>query len=305
MKKKNLAILLLLPYLISLLGVITVNLTLRTFKIDISHIEWDYSDVEVFKLDSNTRYRLEARGVTPYNYAMAEGNNLVWFVENQDGTDEPYARIDEENGVFYTIHADEQLNIFDFNPDVAECYFGVMRDCVNFALEIGAPVINMHLLKGVYVTLPDRVVLLGDVYFDKYIEKVGQFVKMCENEIGDSNLKIAIENVDSNPFTQSQIKALDIMIQSDVFGLTLDTGHEYCLGFKDSTIFEKYSEKLIHMHLHDSDGKKAHLPLGSGKVDTGATLSLISEDKTCLVEVKTIEGLYASINYLKANNYLH
>ena len=92
-----------LPYLISLLGVITVNLTLKTFKIDISHIEWDYSDVEIFKLESNKRYRLKARGVTPYNYAMAEGNNLVWYVENQDGSEEPYARIDEENGVYYLV----------------------------------------------------------------------------------------------------------------------------------------------------------------------------------------------------------
>ena len=48
MKKKNLAILLLLPYLISLLGVITVNLTFKTFQNDISHIVWEYSAIEVF-----------------------------------------------------------------------------------------------------------------------------------------------------------------------------------------------------------------------------------------------------------------
>ena len=78
--------------------------------------------------------------------------------------------ITENDGVFYTIHADEMLNPFDFNPQVSECYFGVMRDTIRFAKAIGAPVINMHLLKGVYVTLPGEVILLSDVYFDEYRE---------------------------------------------------------------------------------------------------------------------------------------
>ena len=203
------------------------------------------------------------------------------------------------SGVRYTIHADEMFNPFDFNDRVSDCYFKVMKDTISFAKKIGASLINMHLLKGVYVTLPDKVVLLDDVYFDKYIEKVGQFIKMCENEIGDSNLKIAIENVDSNTFTQSQIKALDIMLQSDVFGLTLDTGHEYCLGFKDSPLFVKYSDKLIHLHLHDAVGKSAHLPLGSGEVDVRASIAKLPADRCCLIEVKTIDGLKESIKYLK------
>ena len=57
-------------------------------------------------------------------------------------------------GLSFTIHADEQLNPFDFNPRVSECYFEVMRDTIGLAREIGAGVINMHLLRGVYVTLP-------------------------------------------------------------------------------------------------------------------------------------------------------
>ena len=55
-----------------------------------------------------------------------------------------------ENEIFLTIHADEQLNPFDFNASVSKCYFDVMRSSIRFALELGIPVINMHLLKGVY-----------------------------------------------------------------------------------------------------------------------------------------------------------
>ncbi len=215
---------------------------------------------------------------------------------------EKLCEITKKDGVFYTIHADEMLNPFDFNPKVSECYFNVMRDTIRFAKDIGAPVINMHLLKGVYVTLPGKVILLSDVYFENYMEKVGQFIKMCEREIGDAPIKIAIENVDSNPFTESQLKALPLFFASPVFGLTLDTGHELCLNFTDSHVFSEYPEKLIHMHLHDAKGRSAHLPYGDGDVDFSEKLDMLKHGYTCLMEVKTIAGLEASVKYLKENN---
>ena len=214
---------------------------------------------------------------------------------------ELYKRLARDYGVFYTIHADEQLNPFDFNPDVSECYFKVMGECIDFAKSIDAPIINMHLLKGVYVTLPEKVILLTDVYRSVYFERVKAFIAMCEEKIGDSKLKIAIENVDSNPFTESQAEALEYFMKSPVFALTLDVGHDACLDGKDRHIFEKYPDKLMHMHLHDSDGKHAHLPLGSGNVDIKSKISMLKENSTCLVEVKTISGLKLSVEYLRNN----
>lgn len=207
----------------------------------------------------------------------------------------------QKTGVFYTIHADEQLNPFDFNPAVADCYFNVMAECIDFAKKIGAPLINMHLLKGVYVTLPEKVILLTDVYKEEYMKRVGDFIAMCEEKIGDSSLKIAIENVDSNPFTESQIEALECFMSSKVFALTLDVGHDDCMDGKDRHVFEKYKRKLVHMHLHDSDGKHAHLPLGKGRIDIASKLAILDDDSTCLVEVKTVAGLAESVEYLHRN----
>ena len=208
----------------------------------------------------------------------------------------------KENKLFYTIHADEQLNPFDFNKTVSACYFDVMRDHIRFAKAIGAPVINMHLLKGVYVTLPGKVILLTDVYKAEYLTRVREFVSLCEAEIGDSDLKICIENVDSNAFTSSQREAMTLFMQSPVFGLTLDVGHDKCLGGVDRVVFDAYPERLCHMHLHDSNGKSAHLPLGSADVDVNAMLDLLGDKGNCLIEVKTVEGLRESVNYLKVIN---
>ncbi len=212
---------------------------------------------------------------------------------------EALKKITEESGIFYTVHADEMLNPFDFNDSVSDCYFKVMAECIDFSKEIGVPVINMHLLKGVYVTLPDKVILLTDVYSDEYFRKVRAFIKMCEDRISDAPLKIAIENVDSNPFTESQLRALELFMASPCFGLTLDTGHEYCLGFKDSFVFEKYPGKLIHMHLHDAKGKSAHLPLGTAEVEIEKKLTGLKNGDTCLLEVKTVEGLSQSVDYMR------
>ena len=208
-------------------------------------------------------------------------------------------RLTREKGVFYTIHADEQMNPFDFNRDVSSCYFDIMKEYIAFAKALGVPVINMHLLKGVYVTLPGRVILLTDVYRDEYLARVREFVKMCEAEIGDADLKIAIENVDSNPFTSSQLEAVDIFMNSPAFALTLDIGHDTCLEHADRRVFDKYPDKLVHLHLHDSDGRSAHLPLGSASVDVLGTVAMLKNGSTCLIEVKTIEGLKTSVKYLK------
>ena len=208
-----------------------------------------------------------------------------------------------ESGLFLTIHADEQLNPFDFNPAVSKCYFEVMRDAIRFALALDVPVINMHLLKGVYVTLPGKVILLTDVYKDEYFTRVREFIAMCEEEIGDRALKICIENVDSNAFTESQLEAMPLFMKSRVFGLTLDVGHEMCLKNVDTHVFGEYPEKLVHMHLHDCDGKKPHLALGDGILDVEGKIKSFGGE-TCLVEVKTIAGLEVSSEYLIKKGYI-
>ncbi len=218
---------------------------------------------------------------------------------------EDLARLAAKKKIFYTIHADEQMNPFDFNSDVSRCYFEIMREYIRFAKALGIPVINMHLLKGVYVTLPGKVILLTDVYKEAYMARVREFVSMCEEEIGTFPLKIAIENVDSNPFTSSQIEALGIFMESPVFALTFDVGHDACMAGADREVFDKYTNKLVHMHLHDSNGKSAHLPLGSANVDITAAIAKLPADKTCLVEVKTIAGLIESVEYMKQNGIIN
>ena len=72
-----------------------------------------------------------------------------------------------------------------------------------------------------------------------------------------------------------------------------------CLNYRDTSVFEENPTRLIHMHLHDSDGSHAHLPLGTAKLEVASTLSRIKNGDTCLIEVKTVAGLRESIANLK------
>lgn len=101
MGKKNLIILLFIPFMIAILGVVTINTTFTFVENDIIGIEWDYSDTEIFKV-SDGLYPLNARGINQKNYPAGAGNNLVWTVRNQDLTDETvYAEIVHQEGQYY------------------------------------------------------------------------------------------------------------------------------------------------------------------------------------------------------------
>ena len=100
MKKKNLIILLLLPFLIASFCIITINTTYNKIDVDISYIDWSYNDMEDFRISSEL-YPLTATGVNQRYYPVSDAGELVWSVENLDGTDTPYAEIVVIDGKSY------------------------------------------------------------------------------------------------------------------------------------------------------------------------------------------------------------
>ena len=101
MKKKNLIILLLIPFIIALLGVVTINSTFNLVENDIVSIKWDYKDIEAFKIRDNA-YLLNATALNPKNSPISEGNTLVWTVENKGQNDnEVHAELINNNNSYY------------------------------------------------------------------------------------------------------------------------------------------------------------------------------------------------------------
>ena len=82
------------------------------------------------------------------------------------------AALQDRCGVGFTIHADENLNPVDFNPLVAAAYVETMRQTIRAAKALQAPVVNMHLSRGVYFTLPEGRVYLFERNCRAYLEGV-------------------------------------------------------------------------------------------------------------------------------------
>lgn len=206
--------------------------------------------------------------------------------------------IADKYGIYYTIHLDENLNVCDFNPYVADAYKKTVAETIEIAKQLDIKVLNMHMSKGVYFTLPDNQVFLFSEYKEQYLKSIVNFRDMCENAIGENDIKICIENCDG--YEDFQKEAIEILLESNVFALTFDVGHNHGIGGTDEEFIMKHKKRLHHIHLHDAKGRKNHLALGTGETDIKKYINL-AQEQNCRValETKTIDGLKQSVEWLK------
>ena len=231
-------------------------------------------------------------------------------IDQMEKLDLFYQKADEA-GLYYTIHLDENLNVADFNPLVREAYLETVRRVVEVAKQfvllknkygkISRPlIINMHMHHGIYITLPDKKVQMYERDFDVYMEYISNFIQLCEQWIGEADIKIAIEN--TNGFREYEKKAIEKMLQSDCFVLTWDIGHSKATKEIDKSFIFAHQDKLSHFHIHDGseNPQRDHLALGDGEIDLLERLNMAKIcNARCVLETKTIEALKQSVEWLK------
>lgn len=219
-----------------------------------------------------------------------------------DGIDtQHYKELMKKNGIYYTIHLEEELNVCGYNKEVRAAYLKTVRQVIEIAKQLDAPVINMHMAEGIYVTLPGERVYLFGLYQELYIKMLKEFRTICEDAIGDSRIMVCIEN--SGGFSKYAMEGIELLLESKVFALTYDLGHDHAIGGKDEPFIRGHKDRLIHMHVHDAIGGKNHLAVGTGEIDLKDKLALaMACNCRCVLETKTIAGLSESVNNLK--NYL-
>jgi len=223
--------------------------------------------------------------------------NLPYYQIGNIDADE-ILKLSIDNNIFFTIHLDENLNVCDFNESVANAYLNTVLQTIDCSKRLNIPILNMHMATGVYFTLPDRRVYLFDEYKDYYFDKLKQFRDVCTKAVGDSGIKICIENSDGyKSFMQEGIK---ILLESDVFALTWDIGHDHGSNNVDTDFILENADKVVHMHIHDAIGTKNHLVLGSGEINIAEKINFAREHNCCcVIETKTINGLIDSVSFLE------
>ena len=243
------------------------------------------------------------------NFIELNMNFPEYQIDRLERTDDLVCLADR-TGIYFTIHLDENLNIADFNPLVANAYQETVRRSVLAAKKLivlrdkygdsSQPMIlNMHMNHGIHITLPDRKVQMYERNFDTYMRSFAMFRDRCEDWIGDSDIKIAIENTDG--FREYEKAAVEYLLESPKFGLTWDIGHSKAVREKDVPFILEHQDRLIHFHIHDGSEipPKNHLALGDGEIDLKERLDLAwKRNARCVLETKTVEALRQSVKWL-------
>ena len=209
--------------------------------------------------------------------------------------------IAEKYGIYYTVHIDESLDPCNVNAAIAAVYTDTMLKAIELAKALGIPTLNMHLLRGIYVTLPTRRTYVYAENEELYLANMRAFRDRVTEAIGDSGIRVCIENTDGFdlPFLRH---AVELLLESEKFMLTFDVGHDHAIGDIDLPLLLAHKDRLRHMHLHDAQGKSVHLALGDGELDKSALIAL-ARDCGCRVvlETKTIDALTQSVRWLRDN----
>lgn len=212
--------------------------------------------------------------------------------------------ISEHYSVYYTIHFEDHFNPCDFNSKVAQAYTDTALRAFEISEKLSVPLLNMHFPNGTYFTLPEKKVYLYDRYKNEFTDKLRAFRDVCTAAVGNSDIKISVEN--TSAFQLDFVaEGIDILLESPVFALTFDTGHDAGHNFKHFPLIERHINRLRHMHLHDYSKEKGdHLPVGSGELDIEKYLALAKEHNCrVLLETKTAQAVEQAANWLKERGF--
>lgn len=203
-------------------------------------------------------------------------------------------RLAKQHGLYFTLHLEEECDPFTFSQMVRSAWLKTVRHALGIAAALQMPIVNMHFPRGVYITLPDRKVYLYEKYGTEFHAALAEFRSMCEAALQGTSTRIAIEN--TNGWKHHEQRAIEYLLESPVFGLTLDIGHSHGVEDVDEPFFRLHDDRLIHMHGHDALGRKNHLALGDGEIDLRARFDWAARRNARIVlETKTIEALRTSV----------
>ena len=206
-------------------------------------------------------------------------------------------RLKKQYGLYFTLHLEEECDPFSFNHAVRNAWKTTIRRSLQLAIALDMLIVNMHFPHGIYITLPDRKTYLYSQYDAEFRNALSDFRTLCEDLLAGTNTRICIEN--TNGWKDHECAAIEYLLESEYFGLTLDIGHSHAVGNVDEPFFRKNDHRLLHMHGHDAVGAKNHLALGDGEIDLPKRFAWAKQrDARIVLETKTIAALRSSTSRL-------
>ncbi len=252
--------------------------------------------IEFHSLEENVRFCSKS-GLSFFEMNLT----FPWF---QSDKIDPRRMVElkEEYGIDYTLHFHDQLNPFDFSPELRMGSMDNVRYGLELAYKVGAKRITMHMINGTYSAVNGVKIYAYDVCEDEYLDYVRDFVEVCDRMMEGLDIIYDIEN--TKGFMPYQRDAIELMLQNENFGLTYDIGHNFKASEDDEAFVMKHADRIKHFHIHDVSPKANHLALGTGVIDLEKYLEMLKRfDCTTVIEVKESNALLESIKYLRDHGF--
>lgn len=253
--------------------------------------------IEFRTIEEHARFCSE-NGLDFYEINLA----FPWFQSDKIDADD-LLRIKKKYGIEYTVHFHDEINPFDFCPEMRAGCLKNVEYVIGLARRIGAKRINMHLLNGTYSAVKGEKIYAYGLCEDEYLTYVKEFIALVESEMKGMDCIFCIENTSGYRFYHKH--AVELMLSSPVFGLTFDIGHNYKASEDDESFILSHTDRLRHFHIHDVTAKSNHVALGTGVLDVDRYLEMADKyDCPVVIEVKESTSLRDSLDYMKKRGLL-
>ena len=235
-------------------------------------------------------------------YRFAEMNmTFPWFQPDVLSA-APLRALAKEYGIGLTIHLHDQVNPFEFSPEMRRAHLENVDFALGLAKALELPRLNMHLLPGTYSTINGVKTYLYAHCADRYLDYVRAFRDRVDRALAGTGTVFCIEN--TGGFRAFHHQAIGILLESPCFALTYDVGHDYRTGNQDEAFMLAHQDRIRHFHIHDCDSKANHLGLGEGNLDLPRYLKMARDlDATAVIEVKESGALIRSRAYLAEHGF--
>ncbi len=226
-------------------------------------------------------------------------NLPVFFPEAHSPAFRRFIRqVASDHGVTLTLHAPEDLSLLSLQKCVRAASLVRLKEAVDFAADIGARRVTMHLGNAVFFTMPDgtKHSLLDD-YPDDY--RAG--MEACLGQLRDHAAGGPLVCVENDPqYNHALVREVlrEVLGEGGLY-LTWDLGHSY--GRPAQLDFMREHAALVrNCHVHDHDGRSDHLVPGSGRNDLAGYLKLLSRNDTHFIfEVRPRTAVPACVEWVE------
>ena len=205
-------------------------------------------------------------------------------------------KLAEENGISLSLHGPENLSFLNIQPKLLWAAKESYKEIIDFADDIGAKRITVHIGDNVCYTLTDKKVYLDDLYPEIYKEILFKVLRELR-DYAKGKAYLCLEN--TGRFNEFLSEALDELLKEGDLYLTFDWGHAHNKPIQQQFMLS-HKEYIRNCHVHDNNGKSDHQILFTGEVPIMKYIDeLYENDLNFIIEVRPRDKAVEAFSELK------